>query len=84
MKDLQDYIKELGLGQVATVCGRYYAMDRDKRWDRVKIAVDGLVGGVGETSEDAVKTIEEKYKADETDEFLKPIILGGEESRIKG
>jgi 2,3-bisphosphoglycerate-independent phosphoglycerate mutase len=84
MKDLQDYIKEVGLGQVATVCGRYYAMDRDKRWDRVKIAVDGLVGGVGEASEDAVKTIEEKYKVDETDEFLKPIILGGNESRIKG
>ncbi|CDZ97485.1 phosphoglycerate mutase [Phaffia rhodozyma] len=83
MKDLQAFIAENGVGEVATVVGRYYAMDRDKRWERVKIAVDGLVGGEGEASEDAVKTIEEKYTQDETDEFLKPIILGGQESRIK-
>lgn len=59
-------------------------MDRDKRWERVKIAVDGLVKGEGEKSEDLVKSIEEAYKRDETDEFLKPIVLGGSESRIKG
>lgn len=59
-------------------------MDRDKRWERVKIAIDGLVKGEGEKSEDLVKSIEEKYKKDETDEFLKPIILGGDETRIKG
>lgn len=84
MKDLQAFIAEHKVGEVATVVGRYYAMDRDKRWERVKIAVDGLVGGKGEASEDVVKTIEEKYTQDETDEFLKPIILGGQESRIKG
>ena len=86
MKDLLDFIAlpENGVGQIATVVGRYYAMDRDKRWERVKLAVDGLVGGVGEASEDPVKTIEQKYEADETDEFLKPIIVGGAESRIKG
>lgn len=58
-------------------------MDRDKRWERVAIAVNGLVEG-GEESQDAVAAIEERYEADETDEFLKPIVLGGKESRIKG
>lgn len=58
-------------------------MDRDKRWERVKIAVDGLVKGEGEKADDVVKAIEERYKKEETDEFLKPIILS-EEGRIKG
>ena len=59
-------------------------MDRDKRWERIKIAVDGLVQGEGEKADDVVAAIEARYKKDETDEFLKPIILGGEETRIKG
>lgn len=59
-------------------------MDRDKRWERVKIAIEGLVKGEGEKGEDVVKTIEERYKKDETDEFLKPIIVNGDEGRIKG
>ena len=71
-------------GQVATVVGRYYAMDRDKRWERIKIAVDGLVKGEGEKGEDPVKAIEERYKKDETDEFLKPIIVNGDAGRVKG
>jgi len=57
-------------------------MDRDKRWERVKIAIDGLVKGEGEKSDDIVATVEEHYTKDETDEFLKPIILG-EEGRIR-
>ncbi|KAI0066721.1 cofactor-independent phosphoglycerate mutase [Artomyces pyxidatus] len=81
-KELLAFIEKEKVGELATVVGRYYAMDRDKRWDRVKIAVEGLVNGVGEKSEDAVKTIEERYTKDETDEFLKPIILS-EEGRIK-
>lgn len=68
--------------------GRYYAMDRDKRWERVKIAIDGLVQGEGEKveggKEGLVNAIEENYKKDVTDEFLKPIIVNGEEGRIKG
>jgi len=59
-------------------------MDRDKRWERIKIAVDGLVKGEGEKSDDIIATIEERYKKDETDEFLKPIIVIGDEGRIKG
>lgn len=54
------------------------------RWERVKVAIDGLVSGDGEASTDPVATIEERYKKDETDEFLKPIIVGGKETRIKG
>jgi len=55
--------------EIATVVRRYYAMDRDKRWERVKIAVDRLVKSVSEDAEDIVKAVEEKYEADETDEF---------------
>lgn len=63
-------------------------MDRDKRWERVKIAVDGLVQGEGEKveggQEGIVKAIEANYAKDVTDEFLKPIIVDGDEGRIKG
>lgn len=83
-KDLLAFLEKEKYGQLATIVGRYYAMDRDKRWERVKIAVEGLVGGEGEAGEDAVKAIEERYAKDETDEFLKPIIVNGEEGRIKG
>lgn len=58
-------------------------MDRDKRWERINIAVEGLIKGEGEASDDPIATIKERYKKDETDEFLKPIIIGGDEGRIK-
>ncbi|CUA76015.1 phosphoglycerate mutase [Rhizoctonia solani] len=83
LKELLEFMQKEQYGEIGTVVGRYYAMDRDKRWERVKIAVDGLVSGVGEDTSDPVATIEERYKKDETDEFLKPIIVGGEETRIK-
>ncbi|KAF2150880.1 phosphoglycerate mutase 2 [Myriangium duriaei CBS 260.36] len=82
MKDLIAYTKKIGCGEIATVVGRYYIMDRDKRWDRVEIGMKGIVSGEGESSEDPVKTIEERYSKDETDEFLKPIIVGGDKRRI--
>ena len=72
------------MGKLVSIIGRYYAMDRDKRWERIKIAVEGLIKGEGEASDDPIATIEERYKKDETDEFLKPIIIGGDEGRIKG
>jgi 2,3-bisphosphoglycerate-independent phosphoglycerate mutase len=59
---------------LASVVGRYYAMDRDKRWERVKLAYDLLVHGKGELTEHPLQTIEERYAAGETDEFLKPIV----------
>ena len=60
--------------KLASVVGRYYAMDRDKRWERVKLAYDALVNGVGEASTDVLKTFQARYAAGETDEFIKPII----------
>lgn len=86
-QDLLDFMKKEEYGELATVIGRYYAMDRDKRWERVKIAVDGLVKGEGEDGkgrEGIVGVIKENYEKDVTDEFLKPIIVNGDEGRIKG
>lgn len=86
MKELQDKIKEIGVGKVATVVGRYYAMDRDKRWQRVEIALDGLINGKGDHVEEnkLVEEIEKKYEQGETDEFFKPIIANADSGRIKG
>lgn len=83
MKELLAKTKELGIGELATVVGRYYIMDRDKRWDRVEIGMKGIVVGEGEDATDPVAAIEKRYEAGETDEFLKPIIFGGKESRIQ-
>lgn len=83
-RELLEFMEKLEYGKIATVVGRYYAMDRDKRWERVETAIKGLVNGDGEKVDDAVKAIEKRYEQDETDEFLKPIILGGDASRIKG
>jgi len=79
-------MKKEEYGELATVVGRYYAMDRDKRWERIKIAIDGLVSGEGtklEEGKTVVDTIKENYEKDITDEFLKPIIVNGDEGRIK-
>ncbi|KAL9633359.1 MAG: hypothetical protein Q9164_004739 [Protoblastenia rupestris] len=83
MRDLLKGVEEIGIGEIATVVGRYYIMDRDKRWDRVEIGMKGVVLGEGEVSEDPVKTIEERYSNGENDEFLKPIIVGGKEARVQ-
>lgn len=83
MQELLDKMKDLGVGELATVVGRYYAMDRDKRWERTEIAMKALVLGEGEKTTDPVATVKARYEQNEGDEFLKPIILGGEKSRFK-
>jgi len=83
LTDLLEKAKEVGVGEIATVVGRYYIMDRDKRWERVEIGLRGIVLGEGEDSDDPVKTIKERYEKNENDEFLKPIIVGGKERRIQ-
>lgn len=83
LKELLEFIEKEKVGKLVTIVGRYYAMDRDKRWERVTVATEGLIKGKGEASEDPIATVEERYKKDETDEFLKPIIIGGDEGRIK-
>ena len=67
---------------IATIVGRYYAMDRDKRWERVKIAYDLLVGGEGKPAADMVKAMEESYAEGVTDEFVKPIVNSTMDGRI--
>ena len=73
ISELEDKLKESN-AQLATVTGRYYAMDRDKRWERVKLAYDALVNGIGDQSDDILKSIEKSYEDDVTDEFIKPIV----------
>ncbi|MYM11515.1 2,3-bisphosphoglycerate-independent phosphoglycerate mutase [Muribaculum intestinale] len=70
-------------GKIASIIGRYYAMDRDKRWERVKEAYDLLVNGVGKKSSDMVKAMQESYDADVTDEFVKPIVNETVDGTIK-
>ena len=70
-------------GVVATVTGRYYAMDRDKRWERIKLAYDQLVDGVGRQSDNMVRAIQESYDEGVTDEFIKPIVNSTVDGRIK-
>ena len=73
LQELQKHL-DTSVGQIATVTGRYYAMDRDKRWERVKLAYDAIVDGIGCESNDFLGTIEASYKNGITDEFIKPII----------
>jgi len=68
---------KIGVGKVGTIIGRYYAMDRDKRWDRVKKAYDLVVKGIGPISSDPVDRIRENYKRNITDEFMEPISVEG-------
>src|SRR5690606_5684255 len=72
--ELQEQMQH-NTGKLASIIGRYYAMDRDKRWERVKLAYDLLVKGVGKNTIDPIKSIEESYEEGITDEFLNPIIL---------
>ena len=72
--ELENHIKS-SKGKIASIIGRYYAMDRDKRWERVKLAYDGLVKGIGVHAKDAVSAIQTCYDNNITDEFIKPIII---------
>ena len=74
MKNLEEHLKT-STGKVASVCGRYYAMDRDKRWERVKIAYDLLVNGTGKKATNSLAGIEQSYAENVTDEFIKPIVI---------
>ena len=70
---LEEHLTTTG-GKIASIIGRYYAMDRDKRWERVKIAYDLLVNGVGEATTDTVDAVQKSYDNEVTDEFIKPIV----------
>src|SRR5690606_10362225 len=76
LADLQEHLKHSS-GQIASVVGRYYAMDRDNRWERVKLAYDAMVNGEGEKSKDILAAIRKSYDNNVTDEFIRPIIHVG-------
>lgn len=75
VKEAMDKMEEIGVGQVATVMGRYYVMDRDNRWDRVELAYNALVMGEGETAECGLCAVQNSYDKNETDEFVKPTVI---------
>lgn len=83
LSDLQNHL-ELTVGKIASITGRYYGMDRDKRWERVKLAYSALVHGAGHKTEDMLAAVKMSYDEGVTDEFIKPIINSGiKESTIK-
>ena len=82
IEDLQSHCAKTK-GHIASIIGRYYAMDRDKRWNRVKEAYDLLVSGIGKKASDMVRAVEESYAEGITDEFIKPIVNAGVDGRIK-
>jgi 2,3-bisphosphoglycerate-independent phosphoglycerate mutase len=87
ISDLVEHTRKT-VGQVATVNGRYYAMDRDNRWERVKLAYDAMVNGIGEKANDPVEAIKSSYNENITDEFIKPTVItnnnGDPVATIKG
>ncbi|MCH4889126.1 2,3-bisphosphoglycerate-independent phosphoglycerate mutase [Acidaminobacter sp. JC074] len=82
VKDMEDYMAKENIGQVATLSGRYYAMDRDKRWERVEIAYNNLVLGNGKKAESAVEALEASYAEEVYDEFVMPTIIN-EDATVK-
>ncbi|MFF2092696.1 2,3-bisphosphoglycerate-independent phosphoglycerate mutase [Paenibacillus sp. NPDC058174] len=84
LEQLQAKIEEVGVGQVATVQGRYYAMDRDKRWERVEKSYRAMVYGEGPTSTDPIKAVVESYENSVYDEFVMPTVIVGEDGKPVG
>jgi 2,3-bisphosphoglycerate-independent phosphoglycerate mutase len=77
-------ISGMGIGKLASLCGRYYAMDRDTRWDRTKKAYDLLVGGIGESEKDPLTAINNSYQKGVTDEFIEPTrLIPDKEANVK-
>ncbi|NRB82497.1 MAG: 2,3-bisphosphoglycerate-independent phosphoglycerate mutase [Winogradskyella sp.] len=79
ISELQDHLDKTG-GKLASVTGRYYAMDRDKRWERIKLAYDAIVNGKGEKTNNVLKAIQNNYEENITDEFIKPLVLTNDDN----
>ena len=80
VSELEEKMREKGIGKIASLSGRFYSMDRDKRWERVKKTYDALVNGIGNKAGSAVKAIEDSYQKEVFDEFVEPtIICNGEQ-----
>ena len=75
VEELEDKLKEIGVGEIATVMGRYYAMDRDQRWDRVQLAYEAMASGKGVETGSAVQAMQDSYDQEVYDEFVKPAVV---------
>lgn len=75
VEEIRERLKNLNLGRIATISGRYYAMDRDRRWNRTKKAYDAIVSGKGAQATDAINAIESSYRSGKTDEFIEPTVI---------
>src|SRR5580704_15671976 len=75
LEALEQQIKKIGVGRIATISGRYYAMDRDKRWERIGLAKDAMVEGKGEKATDPVAAAKRSYEKGITDEFIEPVVI---------
>ena len=75
LKMLQDKMDELGVGKIATVSGRYYTMDRDKRWERTELAYNAIVKGIGSDDVDPIEVVEKSYNGEIFDEFIMPTVI---------
>jgi 2,3-bisphosphoglycerate-independent phosphoglycerate mutase len=75
LEALEQQIKKIGVGRIATISGRYYAMDRDKRWERIALAKDAMVAGRGERATDPVAAAKRSYENGITDEFIEPVVI---------
>jgi len=84
IKLLQEYMKKIEHGRISTICGRFYAMDRDTRWDRIEKAYRLYTLGEGIREDDPVKAVKNSYDRDETDEFVKPIAIGSKKGDTTG
>jgi 2,3-bisphosphoglycerate-independent phosphoglycerate mutase len=81
VRELQGKLKEIGVGKIATISGRYYAMDRDKRWERVEKAFRAMVAGEGNRASDPVQVMQASYDAKVTDEFVVPTVIVDEDGK---
>jgi 2,3-bisphosphoglycerate-independent phosphoglycerate mutase len=85
LAQLEDVMRQPGTGRIATIVGRYYAMDRDKRWDRTKLAYAGMIQGQAETmSAAALPPVQASYEAGVTDEFIRPVVIVGADGQPIG
>jgi 2,3-bisphosphoglycerate-independent phosphoglycerate mutase len=84
IRRLQRSMREEGAGEIATIAGRYYAMDRDQRWERTRLAYEAIVSGRGRRTRDGAQAVQEAYDRGETDEFVLPTVIVDEEDRPRG
>jgi len=84
IKELQETMRQLQVGEFATIAGRFYGMDRDKRWERIQASYDAIVLGEGHKACDAAEAVEKSYEQDISDEFVEPVVIVDEQGNPRG